>query len=217
VRHNNFISKINIKLNISLFKFKIISNYFSGEKKSMTTEETREYVFKIVILGDSAVGKTSLINQFVENAFEEDYKPTLGANIIRKDVILENSNAKVRLIVWDLAGQEKYNVVRSLYYQGCVGALLVYDITRANTLSNIETKWLDDFKKYVKKEGTYLLIGNKCDLKDQRMISEDAGIALAEKIRASKFIETSAKLGENVDNAFKTLVFEILEKQGEKI
>ena len=183
----------------------------------MSTEETREYVFKIVILGDSAVGKTSLINQFVENAFEEDYKPTLGANIIRKDVLLENSNAKVRLIVWDLAGQEKYNVVRSLYYQGCVGALLVYDITRANTFNNIETKWLNDFKRFVKKEGTYLLIGNKCDLKDQRMISDDEGMVLAEKIKASKFIETSAKLGENVDNAFKTLVFEILERQGEKL
>ena len=183
----------------------------------MSTEEIREYVFKIVILGDSAVGKTSLINQFVENAFEEDYKPTLGANIIRKDVILEELNTKVRLIVWDLAGQEKYNVVRSLYYQGCVGALLVYDITRMNTFNNIEAKWLDDFKKYVKREGVYLLIGNKSDLTSQRMISNEDGLKLAEKISASKFVETSAKLGENVDNAFKSLVSEILEKQGEKV
>ena len=182
----------------------------------MSTEETREYVFKIVILGDSAVGKTSLINQFVENAFEEDYKPTLGANIIRKDVMLEYLNTKVRLIVWDLAGQEKYNVVRSLYYQGCVGALLVYDITRTNTFNNIEAKWLDDFKKYVKREGVYLLIGNKSDLVNQRMISNEDGSKLAEKINASKFVETSAKLGENVDNAFKSLVSEILEKQGEQ-
>jgi len=183
----------------------------------MSTEETREFVFKIVILGDSAVGKTSLINQFVENAFEEDYKPTLGANIIRKDVMLEDLNTKVRLIVWDLAGQEKYNVVRSLYYQGCVGALLVYDITRMETFNNIEAKWLDDFKKYVKREGVYLLIGNKSDLVSQRMISNEDGMKLADKINASKFIETSAKLGENVDNAFKSLVSEILENQGEKV
>ena len=132
--------------------------------------EEREYVFKITLLGDAAVGKTSLINQFVENTFQEDYKPTLGANIIRKDVILEEFNAKCRLIVWDLAGQEKYNVVRSLYYQGCVGALLVYDITRTVTFENIESKWLNDFKKYVKKDGVYLLLGNKSDLNEQRVI-----------------------------------------------
>jgi small GTP-binding protein len=95
----------------------------------MTTEE-REFVFKITVLGDAAVGKTSLINQFVEGAFQEDYKPTLGANIVRKDVDLDEVNAQVRLIMWDLAGQEKYNVIRSMYFQGCVGALVVYDVTR---------------------------------------------------------------------------------------
>jgi Ras-related protein Rab-11A len=180
----------------------------------MTVENSKEFVFKIVILGDSAVGKTSLINQFVENSFEEDYKPTLGANIIRKDVILDDLNAKVRLIVWDLAGQEKYNVVRSLYYQGCVGALLVYDITRSNTFENIEAKWLNDFKKYVKREGIYLLIGNKSDLEEQRAISISDGNQLSDNIRAAKFIETSAKFGENVDNAFKTLVYQILKTHG---
>lgn len=175
--------------------------------------EEREYVFKITLLGDAAVGKTSLINQFVENTFQEDYKPTLGANIIRKDVILEELNAKVRLIVWDLAGQEKYNVVRSLYYQGCVGALLVYDVTRIVTFENIVSKWLNDFKKYVKREGVYLLLGNKSDLNEQRVVQTSDGNKLAEKINASKFIETSAKFGENVDNAFKTLVYQILENQ----
>ncbi len=175
--------------------------------------EEREYVFKITILGDAATGKTSLINQFVENTFQEDYKPTLGANIIRKDVNLDDLNAKCRLIVWDLAGQEKYNVVRSLYYQGCVGALLVYDITRTVTFDNIVSKWLNDFKKYVKKEGVYLLIGNKSDLKEQRVIQTSDGNKLAEKINASKFLETSAKFGENVNSAFKTLVYQILENQ----
>jgi Ras-related protein Rab-11A len=182
-------------------------------KLDLMMNEEREYVFKITLLGDAAVGKTSLINQFVENTFQEDYKPTLGANIIRKDVILEDLNAKVRLIVWDLAGQEKYNVVRSLYYQGCVGALLVYDITRTVTFENIESKWLNDFKKYVKREGVYLLIGNKSDLLEQRMIQTSDGTKLAEKINASKFIETSAKFGENVNNAFKTLVYQILKNQ----
>ena len=108
----------------------------------MSLEETnsleREFVFKITILGDAAVGKTSLINQFIEEGFQDDYKPTLGANIVRKDVNLDD--VKVRLIMWDLAGQEKYRVVRSMYFQGCEGALLVYDITRYNTLESIDSK-----------------------------------------------------------------------------
>lgn len=180
-------------------------------------EEAKEYVFKITILGDSAVGKTSLINQFVESTFQEDYKPTLGANIIRKDVAVEKINAKCRLIIWDLAGQEKYQVIRSMYFQGCVGAFLVYDITRHNTFDNAESKWLKDFKKYVKKEGAYIIIGNKIDLNDQRVVSIEEGKSLAEKVQASDFIETSAKYNENVDRAFTTLVHQILRNYGEKV
>lgn len=181
----------------------------------MTIEEAnleREFVYKIVILGDAAVGKTSLINQFVEGSFQEDYKPTLGANIVRKDVNLDKT--RVRLIMWDLAGQEKYRVVRSMYFQGCEGALLVYDVTRYNTLDSVNTKWLRDFKKYVKKKGVYILIGNKIDLKKQRVIPTERGKELAKKIKASHFIETSAKLGENIEEAFSLLVNQILSNHG---
>ena len=178
----------------------------------MSIEETnsleREFVFKISILGDSAVGKTSLINQFVEGSFQDDYKPTLGANIVRKDINL--NGVKVRLIMWDLAGQEKYRVVRSMYFQGCEGALLIYDVTRYNTLESIDSKWLRDFKKYVKKKGAFVLIGNKSDLGEQRAVTTDRGKELASKIKASHFIETSAKLGENIEEAFTLLVNQIL-------
>jgi small GTP-binding protein len=184
----------------------------------MTTEETnfdREFVYKIVILGDAAVGKTSLINRFVENSFSEDYRATLGANIVRKDVNLNNT--KVRLIMWDLAGQEKYQVVRSMYFQGCQGALLVYDVTRYSTFDSINSKWLRDFKKYVKKEGAYILIGNKSDLTDQRTVTEERGKEIANKIKASHFIETSAKMGENIEEAFSLLVNQILNNHGVEI
>jgi small GTP-binding protein len=173
--------------------------------------ESREYVFKVTVLGEAAVGKTSLINQFVEESFEEDYKPTLGANIIRKDVKIDEINSKIRLILWDLAGQEKYATLRSMYFQGTVGALLVYDITRHNTYDLVESKWLQDFKKYVKKEGAYVLIGNKKDLKDQRTVETEEGNKLAEKINACDFVETSAKYNENVEKAFTNLVYQILE------
>jgi small GTP-binding protein len=177
--------------------------------------ELREFVYKIVILGDAAVGKTSLITQFVEGTFQEDYKPTLGANIIRKDVNIDN--LRVRLIMWDLAGQEKYRVVRSMYFQGCEGALLVYDVTRYNTMDSISTKWLRDFKKYVKKKGAYILIGNKTDLRDQRVIPTERGKELSIKIKASHFIETSAKFGENIEEAFSLLVNQILSNYGVNI
>ncbi|MHA2400970.1 MAG: Rab family GTPase, partial [Promethearchaeota archaeon] len=121
-------------------------------------KEVREFVFKITVLGEAAVGKTSLLNRFCEGSFQEDYKPTLGANIIRKDVSIEDT-VKVRLIMWDLAGQEKYNVIRSMYFQGCEGALFVYDVTRYNTFDSIKSKWLRDFQKYIRKEGVYVLIG----------------------------------------------------------
>ena len=177
--------------------------------------ELREFVFKIVIIGDAAVGKTSLINRFVENSFSEDYRATLGANIVRKDVNLDN--ARVRLIMWDLAGQEKYRVVRSMYFQGCQGALLVYDVTRYNTLESINNKWLKDYKKHVKKKGAYILIGNKTDLKDQIAIPTEKGKELATKIKASDFIETSARLGENIEEAFSLLVNQILSNHGVNI
>ena len=173
----------------------------------MTAKEQKEYVFKIVVLGESAVGKTSLINMYVEQTFERDYKPTLGANIIRKDVDIDN--LKVRLILWDLAGQEKYNVIRSMYFQGCSGAMLTYDVTRPQTFEAITSKWLKDFQNYVKKKAAYILIGNKTDLEDQRIISTDEGKKMAENIEASDFVETSALKGENVEKAFVNLVRQI--------
>jgi len=177
------------------------------------TKEIREFVFKITVLGEAAVGKTSLLNRFCEDSFQDDYKPTLGANIIRKDVNIEE-RAKVRLIMWDLAGQEKYNVIRSMYFQGCEGALLVYDVTRYNTFDNIKSRWLRDFKKYIRKEGVYVLIGNKTDLSNERVVPTEKGKDLAERINASHFIETSAKLGENIEEAFLLLVKQILSNHG---
>ena len=175
-------------------------------------KDLREFVFKILILGNAAVGKTSLINRFCEGAFQEDYKPTLGANIVRKDLDIEGSGSvvKVRLILWDLAGQEKYSVVRSMYFSGVEGALLLYDITRFNTFETISSKWMKDFKKYVRKESVFVLIGNKSDLKDQRVVPTERGKELAKEISASYFIETSAKLGENIEEAFLSLVKQIL-------
>ena len=170
------------------------------------------WVLKILLLGDSAVGKTTMIMRFVEKMFKEDYKETLGVNIIKKFVKVEELNADVSLIIWDIAGQQRYEERRKFYYEGCVGALLVYDITRYSTFDNIETKWLRHYKENMDKDVPLILIGNKDDLEDQRYISKEDAEKLSKRIGALEFIETSAKTGHRINFAFLELIKAILKE-----
>jgi len=180
----------------------------------MEEKKKREWALKLAVLGDPAVGKTSLINKYITDSFKENYQPTLGVNIVSKYISLEEFNFRIRLLLWDIAGQEKYELTRQSFFQGCVGAFLVYDITRYSTFEQIASKWLKDFKRFSKHEGTYILIGNKLDLKDSVKVSSEEGKALSQEIQAAEFIETSAKYGENVEKAFKKLVLYILKRSG---
>ncbi len=182
----------------------------------MVYNKNREWALKLAILGDPAVGKTSLIDKYITNSFKESYTPTLGVNIVSKDIRIDEINSKIRLLLWDIAGQDKYELTRQNFFQGCVGALLVYDITRYSTFEQITIKWLEDFKKFSRPDGVYILIGNKLDLKDSIKVSSEEGKSLSQKIDAAEFIETSAKYGENVEEAFKKLVLYILKKSGVK-
>jgi Ras-related protein Rab-11A len=163
---------------------------------------------KLALLGDPAVGKTSLINRYTDEGFKENYQPTLGVNIVMKKLNIEEF--EVQLAIWDIAGQDKYDLTRKMFFEGCTGSLLVYDITRSSTFDRIQSKWLEDFKKFARSDGVYLLIGNKSDLRNADTISTEAGQNLAEKIHASEFIETSAKVGEHVEDAFRKLVINAL-------
>lgn len=178
----------------------------------MNEEDKKKWAIKLAVLGNPAVGKTSLINKYIENRFEENYSPTLGVNILAKDIILDEINAEIRLILWDIAGQEKYELTRQLFFEGCHGSLLVYDISRSSTFNDIKTKWLEDFKNFARSDGVYILIGNKVDLEESRAVSFEEGSKLADKIDASDFIETSAKHGKNVQDAFKNLAVKVLNK-----
>jgi len=180
----------------------------------MSGEKEKFIVFKLVLLGDAAVGKTSLVDIYTQHKFKEDYKPTLGVSICVKELKIEKINAQIRLVLWDIAGQEKYVLSRKMFFQGVVGALLVYDITRHSTFENIESKWLKDLNEYSEEELSCILIGNKIDLKDSKVVTTKDGEELSEKINASDFIETSAKYGDNVEKAFEKLVFQILENEG---
>ena len=173
-------------------------------------EKIPQYIFKLALLGDPMVGKTSLITQYVEQSFKKDYKPTLGVNIVTKDISDENTNGLIRLVLWDIAGQKEYDFSRKMFFQGCTGALFVYDITRYSTFESIKSKWLNDLKAYANKNAAYLLIANKTDLKESRAVSIEEGKDLASQINANDFIETSAKHAENVEMAFKKIVYQVL-------
>ena len=183
----------------------------------MGDNKNTEWALKLAILGDPAVGKTSLINKYITDSFKENYSPTLGVNIVSKYIKIEEINSRIRLLLWDIAGQAKYELTRQNFFQGCVGALLVYDITRYSSFDQIKIKWLEDFKKFSRPDGVYLLIGNKSDLKDSIKVSYEEGKLLSQEINATEFIETSAKSGDNVEEAFKKLVLYILKRSGVKL
>ncbi|MFW9970536.1 MAG: Rab family GTPase [Candidatus Odinarchaeota archaeon] len=178
----------------------------------MENNKNREWALKIALLGDSAVGKTSLINKYITNAFKESYTPTLGVNIVSKYIKLREIDSKIHLLLWDIAGQDKYELTRQSFFQGCAGALLVYDKTRYSTFQQIKIKWLEDFKRFSRPDGVYVLIGNKLDLEESIKVTLEEGKLLSQEINAADFIETSAKYGENVEEAFKKLVLCILMK-----
>ena len=170
-----------------------------------------DWIFKVVVLGDAAVGKTSLVDKYIQNKFTNDYRPTLGVNIITKDIKFDK-NDSVRLILWDIAGQSKYDQSRRMFFQGIQAALFVYDVTRPATFKSLKNKWTSDLKDFGHKNGTSILIGNKADLVEQKKIETMQGESFSEEINSCTFIETSAKSGDNVEEAFRKLVLRLLNR-----
>ena len=126
-----------------------------------------DFHYKIVLLGDSGVGKSNIINKFIKNQFNTDSKTTIGVEFAAKT--LEVKGKIIKTQIWDTAGQERYRSMASAYYRGATGALLVYDITRSNSFENLE-KWTKQLKNYANEDIICLLIGNKSDLRQYRSI-----------------------------------------------
>jgi small GTP-binding protein len=162
-----------------------------------------EYRFKIVMLGDGAVGKTALTLRFTENYFEADYKRTIGSDFAIKRLTLPDMDANVVLQVWDLAGQERFEVVRAGFYRGARGGLLVYDVTRKRTFMNID-RWREEGEKNSGRELPMVVVANKVDLEDSRVVSKEVGMEYAEK-HGYLYVESSALTGENVEEAYAAL------------
>lgn len=166
--------------------------------------EAMKFSFKVVILGDGGVGKTSLLNRFVEKSFDHDYKSTIGTNIMRVDYKIMDK-VTVGFALWDLAGQQFFQRVRQMYLTGCQAALFVYDVTRPDTLYNLKN-WKNELLAVAGPDVKSLMVGNKADLTDQRKVSFEEGKKVADELGLS-YLETSAKTGENVHRAFGAVAF----------
>ena len=167
--------------------------------------QSGEYAYKLILGGEGGVGKTSMVHRFVENAFQTDYKSTIGTSIMKKECDFEGLDSKVRFVLWDLAGQAQFKRVRQSYLSNAEAGILVYDVTRKDTLDKVEN-WFNEIKD-VSSSISLILVGNKIDLTEDRVISTEMGEALAKKLNLS-YIETSAKTGENINDAFKMLALQ---------
>ncbi|GAB4854665.1 Ras- protein RABA5a [Ancistrocladus abbreviatus] len=168
-------------------------------------EQTEDYLFKIVLVGDSAVGKSNLLARFARDEFYPNSKSTIGVEFQTQKMHIDGKEIKAQ--IWDTAGQERFRAVTSAYYRGAVGALLVYDISRRQTFESIG-RWLNELHTHSDMNVVTILVGNKSDLKDAREVPTAEGKALAEA-QGLFFIETSALDSSNVTAVFQTVVKEI--------
>jgi small GTP-binding protein len=163
-------------------------------------------------MGNSAVGKSSLVRRFTSNEFRKDSKSTIGVEFSTMSVRVGDKSVKAQ--IWDTAGQERYRSITSSYYRGAVGALLVYDVTDSNSFDDLHV-WLKEIRQNAEEDCRIMLCGNKCDLESQRRVNEREALVFARN-NGLAFIETSAKDATGVDEAFTRILEEICKTQGKK-
>ena len=175
------------------------------EELSPGDYEQEDYKIKIIVVGDSGVGKTNLINRFASDKFDTNSKATIWVEFVYKTLKINKEVIKVE--VWDTAGQERYRAITSSYYKGAKGAIIVYDITNEDSFNNVES-WMNEVTKKGKTDMQFLLVGNKKDLINDRKVTEQKGIDKAKELNMNLF-EASALEKTNVNEAFNYLVKEI--------
>ena len=163
------------------------------------------YLLKYVIIGDSGVGKSNILLQYINGKFNEDFKATVGVEFGAKNI--EINGRIYRIQIWDTAGQENFRSIARAYYKNSICACIVYDITNRNSFNSVQS-WIDDCTKQTPRNILLLLIGNKNDLNDKREVQYEEGEEFAKK-KNMIFLETSAKTGNNIDKIFEKSVKKI--------
>ena len=178
-----------------------------------SNEVKEDYKLKVVIVGDSGVGKTNLIKRFVSNTFTPNSKATVGVEFISKSYRINNQVFKIEM--WDTAGQERYKSITAAYYKGAKGALIVYDTTVKTSFENID-RWMAEIKDKSSKDMKLMIVGNKTDLKDERQVKTEEALVKAKDLEAP-IMETSALDGSNVKEAFYDLLKEMYKEIRKKL
>ncbi|XP_018011276.1 ras-related protein Rab-10 [Hyalella azteca] len=171
-------------------------------------KKTYDLLFKLLLIGDSGVGKTCILFRFSDDAFNTTFISTIGIDFKIKTIELEGK--KIKLQIWDTAGQERFHTITTSYYRGAMGIMLVYDITNPKSFDNI-AKWLRNIDEHANKDVEKMILGNKCDMEDKRVIPKEKGEDIAAE-HGIRFLETSAKANINIEQAFLELASAILSK-----
>ena len=176
-----------------------------ADEDAMRSAQGFDFLFKVVVIGDSGVGKSCLLIRFAEDKFSEEHVSTIGVDFTNRTVDVGGDMVKLQL--WDTAGQERFRTVTSTYYRGAQGIVVIFDVTERRSFETIRA-WVDDVDKWASAGTVKILVGNKTDLHDRRQVTTEEGEALAAELRM-KYYETSARENYNVDEAFMGLAAEV--------
>lgn len=174
----------------------------------MDTDPKYDYLFKILLIGDSGVGKSCILQRFADDTYTESYISTIGVDFKIRTIVTDERTIKLQ--IWDTAGQERFRTITSSYYRGAHGIIVVFDITDRESFSNVR-QWMKEVERYAGDNVTRVLVGNKCDLAPKREVSYDEGEALANEF-GIRYVETSAKDSTHVEEAFHLMATEIMDK-----
>lgn len=175
--------------------------------------KTYDHLFKLLLIGDSGVGKTCVLFRFSEDAFNSTFISTIGIDFKIRTIELDGK--KIKLQIWDTAGQERFRTITTAYYRGAMGIMLVYDITSEKSFDNIRN-WIRNIEEHAAADVEKMVLGNKCDMEDKRQVSKERGEQLATEY-SIKFMETSAKTAQNVEESFITLARDIKRKMDRRL
>jgi len=169
-----------------------------------------DYLFKLLLIGDSGVGKSCLLLRFADDTYTESYISTIGVDFKIRTIELEGKTVKLQ--IWDTAGQERFRTITSSYYRGAHGIIVVYDVTDNDTFTNVK-QWLQEIDRYASEGVNKLLVGNKSDLTSKKVVEYSVAKEFADQLKIP-FLETSAKNALNVEQAFLTMAKEIKDRMG---